>query len=121
MPALWPSRVAVAGPRLPRAPWSLFLAMALVVAGCDACTYTPQPEPTPDPDPAPVEPTDCQAAEDNLRDLGCRAPEGFLLADGFADACERNALDGVNWHPVCLAAIDDCSRVDAAWKGVDCQ
>jgi len=70
--------------------------------------------------PEPPEPTgtDCDAADERLRELQCRGERGRPLwetPDGvpFADACRYALSDGRDWSPTCLATIDSCDEVES--------
>jgi len=64
--------------------------------------------------------TPCLAAQYTLERLGCeqaRSPSGTP----FGEACERAEGDGREWHPECIALVQHCSEVDAAYRGEICR
>lgn len=74
----------------------------------------------------PVSGEQCAAAGERLRMLQCKSSDGTPLwqtpeGTSFADACERAAKDGRNWHPECLATIEDCGELEAAYRGKQCR
>jgi hypothetical protein len=72
-----------------------------------------QPLPHPEPIPPPVPGATCADAGAKLRAIGCpeaRTPHGTP----FEEACERAAADGRDFCPGDVAAITDCSEVEAA-------
>ena len=95
------------------------LLASFVAALLIRCTPLPVPVP-PDPEPqggaGPVL-SACERAGERLEELGCKDGSGFALADGFADACERNARDGSYWNPELIACVASCADVQAAWEG----
>lgn len=63
-----------------------------------------------------VAPSPCKRAEVNLVRLRCpeaRTPAGV----GFAVACEAAKRDGREWHPDCIARVESCAEVAAAYRG----
>lgn len=95
---------------------SMFLAMALL----SGCAITPPPiEPEPQ-DPVPADMTGCEQAGERLAELGCQeaaTPEGTP----FAVVCADAAADGRDYHPECIATIQDCSEAESAYRGELCR
>jgi len=81
-----------------------------------ACEIPPR-VPTVDPIPGRAA---CEAAGDRLAQLKC--PEAFTpMGSTFAVACREAAKDGRNWHAECLAKIESCAEVPAAYRGKLCR
>jgi hypothetical protein len=94
-------------------PSAVTLALCAALAAC-----LPEPRPTPHPLPG----TACEAAGARLEQLGCRRSDGAPLwttpgGVPFADACQHAASDGRDWHPECIAVLDDCAGLDRAYRG----
>jgi hypothetical protein len=111
------------------------LALCVLLTACTTCTTPPVPEPTPpDPQPAdagppptptpdaqPVDPVEaCNAAEATLKWLGCMRPDGKLWHVGFAQACVDAYNDGRDWNARCIAVIESCDALEAAYRGELC-
>ena len=88
------------------------------LSGCSV--YVPGP--APDPHVAPVESSECAAAGARLEELHCFSKSGAPLwrtpeGSPFSEACERAAADGRDWHAALIARIEDCSQLEAAYRG----
>ena len=97
------------------------LVLCALLAGC---AVTPLPKPPPDPEP--FDPAEaCQAAEDTLRRLECKRPDGHPWHTSpkgirFGKACLDAYQDGRNWNPQCIRAIESCDALEAAYRGELC-
>ena len=81
------------------------LAALLTLAGCSPVLRPPDPVPD----------SSCAAAGARLESLGCRLGDAGATASEFAARCARAAADGRTWRADCLATIQDCRMVQAAY------
>jgi len=111
----------------------------MVVVAATGCAHSRVPDPIVYPVHVPT--GACEAAGARLEELRCVgvrsgtevvytsqdvAPEGvplWLTPDGdpFAEACHYAASQGRPWKSECLAVIETCEDIEAAFSGEDCQ
>jgi hypothetical protein len=66
----------------------------------------------------------CEAACKTLETLGCKDPDGNLLASPLADGtscpkfCVRKMRDNIDMHPKCVAEAETCKGVNGCFGGL---
>ena len=75
---------------------------ALALAACDCSSHRAIPPPI-----VPAGADDCDRAAARVQQLGCA-----VARPDFGTFCRDRLDGGVDIHPACLAAINDCREVD---------